>query len=97
MACPGPVFSRIVENAFTGEKGKIYSGTHGEDYRRMATSRCANLMAIAMVNHIDEAWISIQPVLTLYYMFQYFPTISRKLFPRFATPERMAKLREGNK
>jgi len=96
MVCPGPVFSRILENAFTGQKDEVHSGKHGQDYNRMVTSRCANLMAIAMVNHIDEAWISIQPVLTLYYMFQYFPTIARKIFSIIATPERMAKLREGH-
>lgn len=97
MICPGPVFSRILENAFSGEKDKIVSESHGQNFNRMATSRCAHLMAIAMVNNLDEAWISIQPALALYYLFQYFPTISRKIFPRIATPERMSRIREGHK
>lgn len=116
MACPGPVFSRILEGAFTGQLGKKPEiGSHGLDNRRMNTSRCAQLMAIALVNKLDEvmsnrflfqdnhksiafkAWISIQPILTFYYISQYFPTISHKLFPRFFTPERMARFREGHK
>lgn len=97
MVCPGPVFSNILDNALTGKIGTKHNlGTHNRDSRRMATSRCAHLMAIAIVNTLDEAWISIQPVLTLHYISQYLPTISRRVFPRFLTPERMAKFREGS-
>ena len=55
MVCPGPVFSRILENALSNKLNQKHNlGTHSRDNKRMATSRCAHLMAIAMVNKLDE-------------------------------------------
>ena len=95
LACPGPVFSKIAERAFTGESGKNYNGFHPENSRRMATSRCAHLMAVSMANQLDEVWITIQPILIMTYASQYLPTIFRAVFPRYYTPERFSKMREG--
>ena len=46
--------------------------------KRMATQRCAALMAISIANKLDEVWVSPQPVLSLAYVMQYAPTIGRK-------------------
>ncbi len=46
--------------------------------RRMSTERCARLCAVAMVNHLDEAWISINPVLLSLYASQYTPSVFRR-------------------
>ncbi|XP_054169111.1 dehydrogenase/reductase SDR family member 7-like [Oppia nitens] len=97
MVCPGPVFSRVLEAAFTDKIGKSTEQTHSIDNKRMTASRCAHLMATALVNNLDESWMAIQPVLAMHYFSQYLPTISRKLFPYVLTPERMVKLREGSK
>src|SRR2546422_98990 len=95
MVCPGPVFSRVSERAFTGHQGEVFGKGHAETSKRMATSRCAHLMAVSIANKLDEAWIAIQPVLALHYLSQYLPSVARSIIPRWHTPERAAKLREG--
>ena len=55
MSCPGPVFSRILENALSDKLNASHNlGAHNKDNKRMATSRCAHLIAIATVNKLDE-------------------------------------------
>lgn len=49
-----------------------------ENDRRMKTDRCAYLSAVAIANKLDEAWISINPVLFLLYVAQYAPSIARR-------------------
>lgn len=95
MLCLGPVFSSVAVNAFTGKIGEKSPVAHESNAHRMDTSRAAYLMAVATINRLDEAWITIQPVLTLHYFNQYLPAVARKLMPRFMTVERMNKLREG--
>ena len=46
--------------------------------RRMTTERCAYLCAVSIVNNLDEAWISINPVLLSMYFSQYAPSIFRR-------------------
>jgi dehydrogenase/reductase SDR family protein 7 len=95
MACPGPVFSEVIEHAFTGQVNTTPGFKHDSTSKRMATARCAYLMAVAMANDVDEAWISIQPVLIFYYAFQYMPSVARTLFPRIMSKERLQRLRDG--
>ena len=97
MLCLGPVFSNVAVNAFTGKLDQKSHVAHEATNTRMETSRAAYLMAVAIINRLDEAWITLQPVLALHYFNQYLPAISRKLMPRFMTVERMNKLREGKK
>ena len=93
MVCPGPVFSNILERAFTGESGKTDNDFYKTNDRIMPTSRCAHLMAVSMVNQLDEVWITIQPTLTAMYINQSCPTVFRSVFARFYTPERFARIR----
>ena len=47
--------------------------------KRMSAERCAHLMVIAMANKLYEAWISPNPELFYCYMFQYIPSIAKRL------------------
>ena len=48
------------------------------DEKRMTSARCAYLMSVAMANDLDEVWLSGHPELFYLYIFQYFPTITRR-------------------
>lgn len=39
--------------------------------------RCAELIAVAMANKLDEVWIALNPVLFFTYVVQYAPDIAR--------------------
>lgn len=71
--CPGPVKSNIVKNALTEEVTKTL-GSDADQSHKMATSRCARLMLIAMANDLKEVWIAEQPFLSMAYLWQYIPT-----------------------
>lgn len=49
-----------------------------EKDRRMNTDRCAKLCVVAIVNRLDEAWISMNPVLFFLYVSQYAPSLCRR-------------------
>ncbi|CAG2115850.1 unnamed protein product, partial [Medioppia subpectinata] len=54
MLCPGPVFSRVLENAMSNKLDSSHEVvTHSKDNKRLATSRCAHLMATAIANTLD--------------------------------------------
>lgn len=95
MLCPGPVFSNLISRAFTATPGQVAGTVHDKSNKRMETSRCADLMAIAMANQLSVSWICQQPILTYYYLNQYLPGWCKLLLPRFVSLERMSKLREG--
>ena len=97
MICPGPTFSRAAERAFTSSLDQTFDASHSSDMKRMKTDRCAQLMTIAIANRLDEVWICMQPVLIMYYAFQYFPSFSRWLIPRVLTKETVTRIREGTK
>ncbi|XP_015278572.1 PREDICTED: dehydrogenase/reductase SDR family member 7-like [Gekko japonicus] len=71
--CPGPVQSQIVQNAFTEDLSKKHI-TFGDQFRKMTTERCVRLTLVSLVNNLKEAWISDQPYLAAYYLWQYTPT-----------------------
>ncbi|NP_001085784.2 dehydrogenase/reductase (SDR family) member 7 L homeolog [Xenopus laevis] len=73
--CPGPVQSKIVENAITEECDKV-SSIKTDQSHKMATSRCAQLILITAANNLKETWISAQPILIIYYLWQYIPTLA---------------------
>ncbi|XP_039897233.1 dehydrogenase/reductase SDR family member 7-like [Simochromis diagramma] len=72
--CPGPVQSQIAKNAFTAEINKP-PPTVGH-LKRMPTDRCVRLMLVGISNGVKEMWISQQPMLLLYYAWQYAPTFA---------------------
>lgn len=95
MLCPGPVHSRILETSFTEQPGVNVNKTHAPDSKRMSTERCARLCLVAIVNRVSVAWISIQPVLAVCYLAQYFPFGVYLLFTKFMTEEKLKSIREG--
>ncbi|KAL1131323.1 hypothetical protein AAG570_010941 [Ranatra chinensis] len=79
LLCPGPVFSNLLQQCFTSEKGKVFGQHMRPTDKRMPTERCAQLCAIAIANKLDEAWIGIFPVVPLCYVLVYFPNIAKKI------------------
>lgn len=94
MLCPGPVFSRLLEQAYTGEPGKVYGGSMATGEKRMETERCAHLCAVAIANRLDEVWISLQPILLGLYLAQYAPSYYRKRMKHMGMKQ-ILKFREG--
>nr|XP_022329120.1 dehydrogenase/reductase SDR family member 7-like [Crassostrea virginica] len=94
LLCPGPVFSNILDTAFTGQAGKELKGKMNASEKRMSTARCAELCALALANRLDEAWIALNPVLLFTYLFQYFPNLSRWMSKRMGL-KMLQKIREG--
>ncbi|KAG8449382.1 hypothetical protein GDO86_016145 [Hymenochirus boettgeri] len=70
--CPGPVQSKIVENAYTEERDKI--NIKADQSHKMTTGRCVRLILITIANNLKESWISEQPYLMICYLWQYAPT-----------------------
>lgn len=96
LLCPGPVFSRILETSYTEQPGVAVNKSHSPESSRMATERCAQLSLAAIVNRVNVAWISIQPVLTCCYLGQYLPNVLALIFTKFMTEEKLMKIRDGN-
>lgn len=65
--------------------------------KRMPVERAAYLYAVAIANKCDEVWFSLKPILFLFYGMQYFPSIFRKMYRIFASPEKVIAIREGRK
>jgi len=95
ILCPGPVFSRILETAYTDQPGIQANRTHSPDAKRMSTERCASLCLTAIVNRVNVAWISIQPVLASCYLAQYCPSLLVLIFTKFMSEEKLKAIREG--
>ena len=95
LLCPGPVFSRILESAYTEKPGVQVNQSHSPDARRMSTERCARLCLTAIVNRVNVAWISIQPILVCCYLTQYLPSVFVLVMTKFMTEEKLKAIREG--
>lgn len=94
MVCPGPVFSEILMHAFTETNERELGVEMKEEEKRMTSARCAYLMSVAMANDLDEVWLSGHPELFYLYLFQYFPTITRRIAKRIGA-KRVEKLKSG--
>lgn len=92
--CPGPVFSNILKGSFTGKSGEMLGGEMKEGEKRMSTSRCARLCAVAIANKMDEVWIAQHPSLMAVYGSQYMPTIFNWIYKKMGTKIAM-RIREG--
>ncbi|XP_070577039.1 dehydrogenase/reductase SDR family member 7-like isoform X2 [Ptychodera flava] len=95
--CPGPVVSKVVENAMTTTVDKTAQDL-GVDAamqygNRMPTARCAEVIIISMANKLSEVWCSRHPILFFIYIGQYMPTIYRFL-SKFYARKRIQAFRE---
>ncbi|KAM8921145.1 dehydrogenase/reductase SDR family member 7 [Pelodytes ibericus] len=78
LVCPGPVQSKVVENAFSNKVSEKPDTKSDQSYK-MATERCVRLILVTTANNLYETWISDQPYLTFFYLWQYAPTLARRL------------------
>ncbi|KAM7312153.1 dehydrogenase/reductase SDR family member 7-like [Ixodes scapularis] len=67
---PGPVLTPI--------QGDVEKLKKCPDIRIMSSERCAQLIAVAIANKVDEAWICDNPVLMTFYFCQYLPNIFQR-------------------
>lgn len=96
LFCVGPTFSNILYNAFTGKPGEIARQIQPRTSNRMTTDRCAYLMACALANKIDQAWIARHPILLTHYVSQYMPQLFRKIAPKYFSERMIRQLRDLN-
>lgn len=92
--CPGPVFSNLLDIAFTDEVGKELKEKMQPTDKRMTTQRCAQLSVVAIANRLDEVWIALNPVLLFTYIYQYCPVLGMFLGKRLGL-KMIKKIREG--
>ncbi|XP_053647596.1 dehydrogenase/reductase SDR family member 7 isoform X2 [Cherax quadricarinatus] len=80
--------------AYTASKHALQHVKKDRIGKRLSAERCAHLFAVSIANKLSEVWIADQPVLTIMYLFQYFPfLISFGL--RFLPLSYIMKLRDG--
>jgi len=73
MICPGPVFSDVLKNAFTSQKGESVDQDHSPGDRRMTAERMGHLSLVAIANQLEETWASPFPIIFLTYLSAYLP------------------------
>lgn len=96
MVCPGPVFSEALTYAFTENTEKLLGVVSKPGEKRIPTSRCAHLIAVAIANKLDEVWITFQPELFYCYLFQYLPLVAFRMAKRLGQ-KRVEKIASGLK
>jgi len=94
LLCPGPVFSNLLQTAFTEKPDEVYGQVWGSKDRRMATDRCARLCAVAIAHKVDEAWIAPYPFIAAFYAYQYCPGLTKKIMKKLGLKS-MMKMRDG--
>ncbi|KAG9510751.1 Histone deacetylase 6, partial [Fragariocoptes setiger] len=95
LFCPGPVFSRLLQSAFTAKAGATVNKSHDENAKRMATDRCARLCVVAVAHKLNLSWITMQPILVFLYVERYFYELGTMVMTRMMTKEKLMTLREG--
>lgn len=94
LLCPGPVFSNFLAESFTSKTGEKFSQAVDVSDKRMDTSRCATLCAIAIANELEEAWMGLFPVVPLCYVLRYCPNLARRLM-KIIGLKRFQKMRDS--
>ncbi|XP_074602429.1 dehydrogenase/reductase SDR family member 7-like [Brevipalpus obovatus] len=94
ILCPGPTESQGLPSSFTGKYGERYGRDFPRRGRRISAERQARMYAVAIVNKVEEAWTSLPPFLYYCYLFQYFPTIMKRIYPRFLADTKIASVQK---
>ncbi|XP_021357718.1 dehydrogenase/reductase SDR family member 7-like isoform X2 [Mizuhopecten yessoensis] len=89
--CPGPIYTNLLQDALKEKEGEILQGRMDPHKHRMSSKRCARLMAVAIANRCDEAWISTTSGLVSLYLNQYFPD-TFKWFVKIFSAKLMAEI-----
>ena len=90
LMCLGPVVSEILDHVIKEESTPVEA-----EPSRMETSRCTGLMVKGMFHKVEEMWISHQPLLSLTFVAEYMPWLSRQLFTNIVGPSRAKMLKTG--
>ncbi|XP_011302826.1 dehydrogenase/reductase SDR family member 7 [Fopius arisanus] len=80
IVCPGAVQTPFLSESFTDTIGKKFGEVTANAKNKLSSERCAHLIAVAMVNHVDECWIAHSTSLQLTYLARYYPNIARVIF-----------------
>lgn len=77
--------------------GKKYNRDDSTSQRKlMETTRCAELIVSGIAHDLDELWIADQPLLVLFYVYQYFPSMFRRYLINYVmTKKQIEKFRKG--
>lgn len=96
--CPGPVLTPLIERSFHSESflDEVRDSQNLTD-GKLHVTRCTKLMLAAISNKLQESWISLRPILWFCYCYQYFPDISKYIMVRYLPPDKLYKMRKGNK
>lgn len=94
LLCPGPTFSDLLRVAATEKPGEKFGESMKTSDKRMTAERCAQLSLVAIANKLPESWICFRPVLTLMYLTQYCPALTKAAM-RFLKPEFLSKIRDS--
>ena len=78
LVCPGPIFTDLLVRAHMAGDFEKNKRTYDPEDKRMKVDRAAYLYCVALVNRLDEVWISLTPILFLFYGIQYFPSLFRR-------------------
>jgi dehydrogenase/reductase SDR family protein 7 len=89
LMCPGPIFTQIIAKAHMAGDFQSAKRSYDKNDKRMAVERAAFLYCLAVANKLDEAWISLKPILFLFYGIQYFPSTFRRFEHIFLSPSRL--------
>lgn len=98
LVCPGPVATPIRQKCFSDVLGKTESFKPAPPGKsnKMAPTRAAQLIVVAVANKLEEIWFGPQPFVIYAYLAQYFPTIFRRhVVPSIFQKDHIAKLRDG--
>ncbi|KAL1435201.1 hypothetical protein MTO96_011125 [Rhipicephalus appendiculatus] len=98
MVCPGPVATPIRQKCFSDVLGKTESFKPAPPGKsnKMAPTRAAQLIVLAVANKLEEIWFGPQPFVVYAYLAQYFPTFFRRyVVPSIYQKDHIAKLRDG--
>lgn len=81
--CPGFVKTSVDVNALKHD-GSKYNKPDPMISNGMSSRRCAELIAIATSNQMEEVWVAKQPYLLGFYLFQYLPSLYAVMAKRMA-------------
>ncbi|KAL6260296.1 hypothetical protein P5V15_007828 [Pogonomyrmex californicus] len=77
--CPGPVQTDFLAESFTEKSGEKYGVRTEVSQNKISAARCASLMAVAIVNKLDEVWIAKPDTLRITYLTYCFPNFAKWL------------------
>ena len=76
LVCPGPIRTDSLLHGFSEKVDESLGIPDDQTEKRLSAERCAELMAVALANRLDEIWVSLNPVLLFTYVSVYMPSLA---------------------